>query len=316
MTAGSLLAVPATIAIATAQNLVWFFAAWIVAGAAMAGVLYQPAFAALTRWWGARRVAGLTALTLAAGLSSTVFAPLTAGLAARLDWRQTYLVLAVLLALLTIPAHAIGLRGPWPSPEAQVRRVAHHPDEVTRSRAFVLLAVSMSLAAFAAYAVLVNLVPLLTGRGLSTGTAALALGLGGAGQVCGRLFYRQLAAATSIRARTVLVLAAGGVLTALLGLLPGPAWLLITMSILVGAARGLFTLLQATAISDRWGETHYGTLNGILSAPVLLTTAVAPWVGAVLADVLGGYPAVFAVIALTGLVAALFAIATRPKPLK
>jgi MFS family permease len=106
MTAGSLLAVPATVAIATAQNLVWFFAAWVVAGAAMAGVLYQPAFAALTRWWGPRRVAGLTALTLVAGLSSTVFAPLTASLVEYLDWRQAYLVLAAV----TIPAHAIGLR--------------------------------------------------------------------------------------------------------------------------------------------------------------------------------------------------------------
>jgi MFS family permease len=171
----------------------------------------------------------------------------------------------------------------------------------------------MSLAAFAVYAVIVNQVPLLIGRGLSIGTAALALGLGGLGQVCGRLFYRQLAAATSIRTRTFLVLAAGGVLTALLGLLPGPAWLLIAMSVLVGAARGLFTLLQATAISDRWGETHYGTLNGILSAPVLLATALAPWAGAALAGWLGGYPAVFAVLAAISVAAAVLALATRPE---
>ena len=67
MTTGSVLAVPAVVGIATAPNLPVFFAAWAVAGLAMAGVLYQPAFAALTRWWGPRRVTALTAVTLLAG---------------------------------------------------------------------------------------------------------------------------------------------------------------------------------------------------------------------------------------------------------
>ncbi|WP_190823477.1 hypothetical protein [Saccharopolyspora pogona] len=50
-----MLAVPALIGVAAAPNLVWYFAAWIIAGFAVSGVLYQPAFAALTRWWGPRR---------------------------------------------------------------------------------------------------------------------------------------------------------------------------------------------------------------------------------------------------------------------
>jgi len=75
MTAGSVLAVPATVGIALAPTFAWFVAAWLVAGIAMAAVFYQAAFAALTRWYGPRRVRALTALTLVAGLSSTVFAP-------------------------------------------------------------------------------------------------------------------------------------------------------------------------------------------------------------------------------------------------
>jgi hypothetical protein len=73
--------------------------------------------------------------------------------------------------------------------------------------------------------------------------------------------------------------------------------LLIGAAMLAGAARGVFTLLQATAISDRWGATHYGRLNGLLSAPALLATASAPWAGAALAQALGGYPPVFVVLA-------------------
>ena len=91
------------------------------------------------------------------------------------------------------------------------------------SRTFLLLVTAATLCAFAQYAALVNLVPLLTGRGLTPGLAAWALGLGGAGQVAGRLCYRRLAARLGTRGRTVAVIAAGAAVTLLLGLLPGPA---------------------------------------------------------------------------------------------
>ena len=55
----------------------------------MAATFYQAAFAALTRWYGPRRVRALTTLTLAGGLASTVFAPITAALAAAVGWRHT-----------------------------------------------------------------------------------------------------------------------------------------------------------------------------------------------------------------------------------
>ncbi|MEQ4206813.1 MFS transporter [Actinopolymorpha sp. B9G3] len=314
MTAGSVLAAPSVVAIAAAPNLVWFFAAWTAAGLAMAAVLYQPAFAALTRWWGPRRVTALTALTLVAGLASTIFAPLTATLADQLDWRRTYVTLAVVLAAITIPAHAIGLRGAWPHPTTEAHGHIHHsPDRVARSRAFLALAAAMSLATFAAFAVLIGLVPLLIERGLSTATAAWALGLGGAGQVLGRLGYTRLAAATSVRTRTVLILAASAGTTALLGLVPGPAALLIAAAILVGATRGIFTLLQATAISDRWGARHYGHLNGLLSAPILFATALAPWAGTALAQTLGGYPTAFLALAVATAVAAVLAAASTAR---
>src|ERR671915_1964463 len=194
MTSGSLLAVPAVVGIATAGSLPWFFAAWVLAGVAMAGVLYQPAFAALTRWWGPRRVTALTAVTLLAGLASTIFAPLTAALEAQLGWRQTYLVLGAVLAVITVPAHVFGLRGRWPPPDP----AEHHgkpddaPTTVARSRPFLLLVAAVALGAFSAFAVVVNQVPLLIERGLSTTVAAWALGLGGLGEGVGRLGYSAL----------------------------------------------------------------------------------------------------------------------------
>jgi len=312
MTAGSLLAVAAVVGVAAAPSLVAFLVAWAMVGVAMSAVLYQPAFGALTRWHGPDRIKALTVLTLVGGLASTVFAPLTGLLVSHIDWRHTYLVLAAILAVITVPLHAFGLRRPWPAHVAEHRDQPEPPGTVVRSRPFVMLTVAMSLAAFSVYAVVVNLVPLLTGRGLSVSTAAIALGLGGVGQVLGRLGYGRLVRQTSIRLRTVLVVLTAAATTALLAVLPGPMLLLVAATVLAGMARGIFTLLQATAVSDRWGAANYGRLNGLLSAPMTLTGALAPWAGTSLAAVLGGYPAVFATLAVVATLAALLTTASAP----
>jgi MFS family permease len=315
MTTGSVLAVGAVGLLATSTSVPGFLVAWFFVGTSMACVLYQPAFAALTRWYGERRVAALTALTLVGGLASTVFAPLGALLDEHLGWRQSYLVLAAVLGVVTIPAHAVGLRRPWPDHRASTEDTGH-PARIARSSAFVLLVVALSLGAFAVHAVVVALVPLLTERGLPTTTAAWALGLGGIGQVLGRLGYGRLVARTSVRTRTTAVLVTAAATTVLLGLLPGPAVLLIGAAVLAGTARGVFTLLHATAVSDRWGSAHYGRLGGLLSAPVALTAALAPWVATALAGLLGGYSAVFLVLAGTAVVAAVVALGSLPRHLR
>ncbi|WP_067721392.1 MFS transporter [Nocardia yamanashiensis] len=288
MTLGSLLSVVAVVVIATAPSPAVFFLGWILAGAAMGAVLYPPAFAALTRWWGADRLEALMILTLAAGLASTVFAPLTAVLDAHNGWRTTYLILAVILAIVTVPAHWFGLHGPWPDAPAAVHDAFADHATVIRSRGFVMLVITLCLAAFATSAAVFNLVPLLQERGFSPALAAWALGLGGAGQVLGRIGYLPLAARTTVLTRTLTILAATALATALLGLATGTT-VLIAVSIGAGLVRGAFTLIQATAITDRWGATHYGRLNGLLSAPVVIVMALAPWAGTALSAWTGSY---------------------------
>lgn len=315
MTGGSLIAVPGVVGVAYAPNLSWFIAAWLIVGVAMGAVLYQPAFAALTRWHGPNRVRALTVLTLAAGLASTVFAPLTAWLSDHLDWRDTYLVLAGLLAVVTIPGHWFGLRLPWPPaedswPTHPAKGV--DPARVARSRAFLALVVAFSIAAFATFSVVINLVPLMTERGIGLGVAALALGLGGAGQVAGRIGYGTLSARTSVRGRTALVLFAMAATTALLGIVTGTA-ALIAGAILAGMARGVFTLLQATAITDRWGTTQYGRLSGLLAAPLTIMTALAPFAGAALAELLGGYSTTFLLLGAVAAGVAVLSLVSAPR---
>ena len=121
-------------AVASSTSLPAFYAGWVLAGFAMSAILYAPAFAAITGWAGTdvrRRIRALTAVTLVAGLASTVFAPLTAWLLEALGWRATYLVMAALVVA-TAAAHWWGLRKPWPGTHAETAHQGQaHADEAT-----------------------------------------------------------------------------------------------------------------------------------------------------------------------------------------
>jgi MFS family permease len=312
MTGASLLAGPGMLVVAAAPSLPWFFLGWLLVGTAMAGTLYPPAFAAVTRWGGESRVRALTTVTLAGGLASTVFAPLAAVVDAWAGWRAAYAVLAAVVLVVTVPLHWRGLDHPWPAPDRRQAGDATGGGGVVRSRAFLLLGAANALAALAAFAVVVNLVPMLREQGLDTRTAAIVLGLGGLGQVLGRIGYPRFAASTGVTARGVWVLGAMAVLTAALALAPVETSLVVVLSLVLGLARGLYTLVQATAVTDRWGPASYGRLNGVLTAPALAASAAAPFAGALLASVTGSYATAFLVLAGVAAVAALLLTGATP----
>lgn len=314
MTIGAVVGSAGLAGMAASPTQGWFFAAMLVSGVGAAGLFYAPAFAALTHWYGAQRVRALTALTLVAGFASTIFAPLTTQLNEWLGWRASYVVLAGLLLVIALPAHALVLSHPWhPHTAAEVPRQEHHDRDVVRSRVFVLVAAAGTLITVAEYASLVGLVPLLIDRGVSPEAAAWVLGIGGAGQVLGRLFYPWLARTVGVRTRATFIATLVAAPILLLAVSPGSAPLLLVLSVAAGLGRGLFTLVSATLVSDVWGPERFAALNGVLSAPLSAAGALGPFAGAAVAAALGGHGpmfAVFGVVALLG--AVLMAGALRP----
>lgn len=326
MTAGSLLGPPALVAVALAPGFAGYLTAWLVAGLAASALLYPPAFAALTRWGGPRRTRALTALVLLAGFSSTVFAPLASVLGDALGWRGAYLVLAAVLLVVTLPAHLLGLRAPWSrpwsspaaargrDPEVEPDPTDEGPTDPGAAVPLALLGLAMAAVALCVFGVVITLVPMLVERGLGTGQAATALALGGVGQVLGRLGYAPLEAALGPTGRVVAVFALVALTTVALVAVPASVGLLWVASTLVGAARGLFTLVEATAVSDRFGTARFGTLNAVVTGAVVTATAAAPWLASLLGAWLGGLAPGFLVLAALAGLAVLLVPATRPGP--
>jgi MFS family permease len=111
MSVGSVVGTLLVLAWAGSDNLLLFYLIWAAIGLVMATVLYEPAFAVIAVWFDRKRARALTALTLIARFSSTVFLPLAAWLIQVQGWRQALVSLAVILvAVGTLPAHALLLR--------------------------------------------------------------------------------------------------------------------------------------------------------------------------------------------------------------
>ncbi|NYI67623.1 MFS transporter [Spelaeicoccus albus] len=307
MTAGAAVSSAALAAVGLSRTLPEFILAWLIAGAAQAGVLYPPAFTAITRWYGAKRTWPLTIVTLTGGLASTVFAPLTAHLAASLGWHKTYFVLAALTAVITIPLHAVFLSPPWPGLRKSKSEHSRTATSIRRSAKFRCLQVSLTAIMLALFAVTINMVPLMMARGLSYQTAATTLGLVGAGQLAGRFLFTVLPRHAAPSSQLTVLTVTGAVALGLIAVIPGPAAILIASAIFAGAIRGSATLVQANAVSERWGTEQYGTLNGLLSAPVTFAMAAAPFLGSFVFGLTGSTAMTAAIFALVGLVGVVFA---------
>lgn len=311
MTTGSIAAVVGFVLVASAPNLLVFAIGWVVVGGAQSAVLYQAAFTVIARRYGARRRTPMTILTLAGGLASTIFAPVVAGLLSVTDWRTTFLILALVLALVTIPAHWLYLEARWPQSATSLEHEqVHSVSDVLRTRRFWLLELSTIAVVIALYSVTLSAIPLFTEKGLTFELAAIALGLIGAGQIIGRLLFVALPRTSAPWVPLFVTAGLAAVLIAALALIPGPPWALIVVGILAGAVRGAQTLVQASAVADRWGTRNYGALNGAFAAPITIVGALTPAIGSLVATGLGSFSLMALAMAGVALVAAAFARAS------
>ncbi len=315
MTAGSCLAVGLLLLWSRVHGLSALYAVWGAMGLAMAAILYEPAFAAVVHWFPHRGERALLIVTLVAGLASTIFMPVAAGLLERLGWRMTIQVLAALLAATTIPIHALVLRS-GPAGRPPVTAASPLASEGVPLRAalatavFWVLAVEFAASSFIAVAVSVHALSYLTQRGYSFTLAAAAVGWMGAMQLPGRLLFVPVVSwfgSGRATASVFLAQGAGLVLLAMIGRLP----LLVLVVVLLGAANGMATLVRATTVAERFGRRYYGSVSGAIAVGANGARALAPIGASLLTVWLGGYARMFGVLAGIAVLAGVAILATE-----
>jgi len=319
MSAGSLLGVLLVLAWSRVQDLTAFYLIWSWFGLAMAATLYEPAFATVATWFERQRPRAVLVVTLAAGFASTIFLPLSGWLVEAYGWRPALVVLAAILAVGTLPAHALVLRrrpedlGLLPDGAAAATGEADRPAagaaagatprQALRDPAFRWLTVAFFLETIAMVAVAVHLIPYLVERGDDPAFAATAVGLIGAAQVGARVAATVLGDRVSQVALTAGVFALQAVALVVLMGWQSRAGLLVAV-LLLGAGRGVVTLMRAGLVAEFYGRAHYGAISGLLAFFLTGARALAPVGAGVAYAVAGGYvPVLWGMAALSAVAA-------------
>ncbi|MBO0779488.1 MAG: MFS transporter [Ktedonobacteraceae bacterium] len=307
MTIGSCAASLLLLAWAMVGNLILFYVIWAGIGIVMATVLYDPAFALVAVWFHKLRARALTILTFIAGFASVIFIPLAQWLIQLLGWRMALLALALLLALLTIPLHALILRrrpedlGLVPdgiaSPAAMSLAQSTHEQSIPTKDAlhgatFWWIALAFALSTLTAGAITVHLIPYLIDEGYPASFAASMAGLIGIMALPGRLVFTLLGERLS-RHLVIAILFLLQVVSLVAILLVPTVVGVLCFVVLFGAGFGAIAPARAAVVADHYGSTHYARINSVLGLFITGARAIAPGGAGIMYDFLGTYPPIF-----------------------
>ena len=247
--------------------------AWLLLGVAMSCGLYESAFAALARIYGANARASITGITLVAGFASTVGWPLTAWMDAAIGWRGACLAWAGAHLLVCLPLNALLPRGA--SPEAVSRKPA---EGKSGGKAWTMAALAFVFAGtwFGSTAMAAHLPRVLQEAGATLPAAIAAAALVGPAQVGGRVlefwFMQRVQPIVSAQVASLAHPVGAGILLAS----GAPAAPVFTLA--HGAGNGVMTIANGTLPLALFGPGGYGRRQGLLMMPARFLQASAPFV--------------------------------------
>jgi predicted MFS family arabinose efflux permease len=168
-------------------SLAHLYATFFVLGVVGNGTTQMGYSRAVSTWFTDKRGLALALVMAGVGVGSMLLPWLGQRVIDAHGWRTAYLVLGAMVLVLGLPLTALFVRE---HPGDHDRQPMAHGSSVRdglRSRAFWLLVATLFLSSIAVNGAITHLSPLLTDRGISTESAALAVSLLGGASLTGRL---------------------------------------------------------------------------------------------------------------------------------
>lgn len=278
-----------------------FLVLWAIIGMSLAGCLYEPCFAIVTRARGAGAKQAIILITLIAGFAGSVSFPTAHSLAEAFGWRTTLRLFALAVALLGAPIVWTGARLLESTQTASPAHAAGGHEPATRilgSPVFWLLGLGFAFLAVLHGVTLHHLLSILDERGVHPEVAVLAASFIGPMQVAGRLVMVAVERHVSnhgIAASTFVLMGLAVLLLINAGAAPT---LLVIFVILFGGSYGIVSIIRPVIARDLLGQSGFGAKSGGLALLYLCGSASAPFLGAIIWEI-GGYDLVLPL--LTGL---------------
>jgi len=300
-----------------------FYLLYLVVGVGMSATTILPAQTLASRWFEKKRGRAMGIITVAAGLGSVVWIPISTRLVGAMGWRGAYGVLGTIIAVASLPLIVLVIRsspasmglavdgesGGSSRPDNSATEPPPAPEEKGYTMREAFGTPSMWLIFCATFFVMVpssgfglHVISFLTDSGLSPERAALAwsstLGI----SICGRFFFgwiserfqkRHFAAAANV------VRAASLFLLVLFSFEMLPAALAIAqLAVLYGLGNGCNAVINPLIVSETFGTKSFGKLMGTLGIPFTIGMALGMFVAGRLFVSAENYNIAFIVFAL------------------
>jgi len=313
MTGGSALAAALLALWGQIESLPLFYVVWIGLGFCQAVILYEPAFAVITRVFGPDFRKAILLMTFVGGLASTFGIPFAQFLIERLGWRPTLEVMAAINLGVAFCIHWLFVPGPddKPVPIAETPVKASSPGLhrsplalAVRVPAFWGLVVAFAGYGLAFSAMSFHLIPLLVERGVDMNVVMIIIALIGPMQVVGRVLLMAGQRLITTIQLGALVYFAFPVSMAMLALgIRALPWLVV-FAVIYGVANGLVTILRGISVPEFIGPEGYGVVSGALTMPTNIMRAAGPLLASIGWSITGSYTPVLWALAVIMLVAA------------
>ncbi len=283
-----------------------FYALNVLMYAGMPGAIMLPVGKLIGIWFTEARGRAVGITAMGANFGGFIFSAQTRTLIDLTDWRATYFIFGITIALL-IPLIAVTIR------ETPRRRVDVQQEmdtstaavleegmtirDAIRTRAFVLMTGGLLLATIPYQSVLTQIIPHLEAEGMSSTGAAWVLSVIAIFGMVGKVLLGDLADRFAARKVFVgsLFLQAFGLLVLINGGTSLYVWLIFVpiFGVAFGGMGSLMTLLPL----ETFGIRAFASIFGLLSLLILPTALVGPPLTGYAFDVTGSYTIAFYVIA-------------------
>jgi OFA family oxalate/formate antiporter-like MFS transporter len=270
----------------TARSLVQVYAGYGLGVGLGVGFSYVPVLGSVQRWFVKRRGLASGLAVSGIGVGTLVMPPLATVLIETLGWRNAYLVLGGLAAVLGVAMSLMiendprdrGLvpdGDPTQSGAQLIQSAGVSVRDAIGSRRFVSLYVACLICSFGVFVPFVHLVPYALDHGIPQSTAVLLLGVIGIGSTAGRFILGGLADRLG-RRQALLVMFLGMALALAIWAVSTVIWPLAVFAFVYGVFYGGWVAVLPAVVMDYFGGRNISSIIGALYTSVAFGTLIGP----------------------------------------
>ena len=306
-------------------------------GIGMAATTILPAQTLVSRWFDRKRGRAMGLISVAIGLGTVIWIPVSTHLVEEFGWRSAYRILGVAIAVVSLPlivfivraspaTLGLAVEGGNDSPNENGSRDADDAaapgetglllKEAFRTPSFWFIACATFFVAVPSSGFGLHLIAFLRDLDMSATRAGLVWSFTMGVSIVGRFFFGWIseqyqkryfaAVANSIRALTLLIL----VLFAL-NMVP-VAVAVVQLALLYGLGNGCNAVMNPLIVGETFGVKSFGKIMGVLGVPFTAGMALGQVAGGRLYVMTGNYNAVFAIFAILFICAGISISFARP----